>query len=43
LVDAFGEFGERQPAIALQLGKDFPVNVVHGEDSSMRSGITEKF
>ena len=26
-----GEFGERQPAVGLQLGKDSSVNSVHGE------------
>jgi hypothetical protein len=31
---ALGELGERQPAVALQLGKDLPINVIHGEDSS---------
>jgi hypothetical protein len=32
--DPVGQLGDRQPAVALQLGKDLPVDVVHSHNAS---------
>ena len=31
--DAFGEFGDGEPPVLLECGKDSPVDVVHEQDS----------